>query len=86
MSPSPVVRTDAAGIADWLHGRIAAFADLAPDSFTDEARFTDLGFTSVYALVLCGEIEDTFGIEVEPNMIWDYPTVRELAAALAELP
>ncbi|KUJ70106.1 hypothetical protein ACZ90_07080 [Streptomyces albus subsp. albus] len=85
MSPSQRARADVTGIADWLHGRIAAYADLAPDSFTDDTPFADLGFTSVYAQVLCGDIEDFFGIEAEPKVVWDHPTVHELAAALEEL-
>ncbi|MEU0073364.1 acyl carrier protein [Streptomyces sp. NPDC006332] len=82
MSSSQLTRTD---IGDWIHGRVATYGELAPDSFTDETPFADLGFTSVYALTLCGEIEDTFGLVVEPKIVWDHPTIRELADALAEL-
>ena len=72
-------------IGDWLRGRVVTYGELAPDSFSDDTPFADLGFTSLYALTLCGDIEDTFGLVVEPKIVWDHPTIRELADALEEL-
>ncbi|MGH1554865.1 acyl carrier protein [Streptomyces sp. L7] len=43
----------------------------------------EYGMDSVCALSLCGDIEDDFGITVEPSLAWDHPTVAELAAHLA---
>lgn len=37
---------------------------------------------SVCALSLCGDIEDDFGIVVEPSLVWDHPTVAHLTAHL----
>lgn len=74
-----------ADIADWLRGRVATYGELAPDSFSDDTPLADLGFTSVYALTLCGDIEDTFGLIVEPAVVWHHPTIRELAVALEGL-
>ena len=38
----------------------------------------------MYALTLCGDIEDAYEIEVDPLIVWDYPTIRALAGGLAE--
>ncbi|MBT2509713.1 acyl carrier protein [Streptomyces sp. ISL-98] len=82
MSSTQLTRTN---IGDWLRGRVVTYGELAPDSFSDDTPFADLGFTSVYALTLCGDIEDTFGLVVEPTIVWHHPTIRELADALEGL-
>ena len=47
-------------------------------------RSPSWAWTPFYALTLCGDIEDAYGIEVDPLIVWDYPTIRELAGGLAE--
>lgn len=66
----------------WLTDRIAAYDNTGGVAVTTTTPLTDLGLDSVYALALCGDIEDEFGIEVEPTIAWDHPTIKELAAAL----
>jgi len=48
--------------------------------------FTDYGLDSVAALTVSTEVEDTFGLtSIPPTLLWDYPTVDDLAVALWEL-
>jgi acyl carrier protein len=80
------IRADHAGsdtLQGWLRERVAAYADVPADGIDVDARLTDLGLDSVYALTLCGDIEDTFNIEMDPSVIWDHDTIRALADALA---
>jgi acyl carrier protein len=51
--------------------------DIQPDR-----PFADYGLDSVYALSMCGEIEEHTGIDIDPAMIWDHPTVNALTDAL----
>jgi acyl carrier protein len=37
----------------------------------------------VCALSLCGDLEDVYGLEVEPTLLWDHPTVDSLVRHLA---
>ena len=74
-----------AEIQTWLTSRIIAYGELAPDSFTIDTPLDELGFNSVYALTLCGDIEDAYSVDVEPTIVWDHPTIRELSAALTEM-
>lgn len=71
-------------LVDWLAGRIAGFLDEEPDTIDIDRPLAELGLDSVYALTLCGEIEDGFGIEVEPTLAWDYPTITAMAQFLYE--
>jgi acyl carrier protein len=72
-------------IEEWLISRVAAYGELSSDAFTVDTPLSDLGFNSVYALTLCGDIEDTYGIDVDPTVVWDHPTIRELSAALIDM-
>ncbi|APE07948.1 acyl carrier protein [Rhodococcus pyridinivorans] len=69
-------------IADWLSSRVAGFLDRHIDSIDIDRPLAEYGLDSVYALTLCGEIEDTFEIEVEPTLAWDHPTIAAMARFL----
>jgi len=69
-------------IADWLRRRVAFYLECPVEGIDPAAPFTELGLDSVYALTLCGDIEDEFGLVVEATLPWDHPTVNALAAHL----
>ncbi|MGC5225268.1 acyl carrier protein [Micromonospora sp. DT81.3] len=72
-------------IEQWLTGRVIAYGKVTADKFTVDTPLSELGLDSVYALTLCGDIEDEFELEVDPTIVWDYPTIRELAGGIAQL-
>jgi acyl carrier protein len=76
--------TDAATVQAWLEGRVVAYGKVDAGSFTPDTPLAELGLDSVYALTLCGDIEDEFGLEVDPTIVWDHPTIRDLAHGIAE--
>ncbi|TDD40126.1 acyl carrier protein [Actinomadura sp. KC06] len=69
-------------IRDWLIERVAFYTERAPDAVDPDVQIVELGLDSVYALNLCGDIEDEFGFEVEPTLGWDHPTVNAITAFL----
>ncbi|WP_156755320.1 acyl carrier protein [Actinokineospora pegani] len=69
-------------IADWLTERVASYLDTDADSIDRDLPLAEYGLDSVYALSLCGDIEDTLGLVVEPTLAWDYPTVTAMAEFL----
>lgn len=73
---------DATEIESWLRQKVAEYSEREPTSFDRDTPLADLGLDSVYALVLCGDLEDAYGIEVEPSIVWDHPTIGELAEAI----
>jgi acyl carrier protein len=75
--------TDSTALQEWLRERVATYGDVPADGVDVDTQLTDLGLDSVYALTLCGDIEDTFNIDMDPSVIWDHDTIRALAAALA---
>ncbi|WKD32125.1 acyl carrier protein [Streptomyces xanthophaeus] len=72
-------------IRDWLVGRAAFYLE-RPEADVDPAvGLIEYGLDSVYAFAFCGDIEDHYGILVEPTLAWDHPTVNAMAAHLVEL-
>lgn len=72
-------------LRDLLQHHIASYLDCPAHDVDPEARLMELGLDSIVALTLCGDIEDEYGIEVEPTTVWDHPTVNSLVGHLHTL-
>lgn len=68
--------------ADWLTACIADYREMEPSAIDKDTPLADLGLDSVYALTLCGDIEDRWGLETDPTVAWDFPTINALAGHL----
>jgi acyl carrier protein len=72
-------------ISSWLVERVAFYVERPSREIDPHVSVTEAGLDSVYAFALCGEIEDQFGLAVEPEQMWELDTLTALAAHLAEL-
>ncbi|MBB5812803.1 acyl carrier protein [Streptomyces collinus] len=70
----------AEAIRTWLTERVAYFLDVRPQDIAADDLLVEIGLDSVYALTLCGDVEDEFGILVEATLAWDHPTIDALTA------
>lgn len=82
-APSVAASASPEAIQVWLLDRVAYYLECAPADIDKSAQLTELGLDSVYALNLCGDVEDHFRLVVEPTMAWDHPTVEAITAYLA---
>ncbi|GHH11452.1 acyl carrier protein [Streptomyces rubradiris] len=71
---------DVETIRTWLTERVAYFLDARPQDIAADDLLVEIGLDSVYALTLCGDVEDEFGILVEATLAWDHPTIDALTA------
>jgi len=69
-------------IRSWLIGRVAFYLERPPTEVDPARSLVELGLDSIYALTLCGDVEEQFDLMVEPTMAWDYPTVDAIAGYL----
>lgn len=85
MNETTVAAVDTApqAIRAWLVDRVAYYLERSPADLDEGAQLAELGLDSVYALTLCGDVEDRFGLIVEPTMAWDHPTIDAITAYLA---
>jgi acyl carrier protein len=71
-------------IVDWLINRITTYLNIDPEWIETDKALGDYGLDSFFAVNLCTELEYEFDILVPPSIAWDYPTIGDLAAHLAE--
>jgi acyl carrier protein len=47
--------------------------------------FTELGLDSMSAVTISGALETALDVDLDPTLLWDYPTIIDLSCHLAEL-
>ena len=77
--PEQITRRDLAPVIDWLAGRVADHTERPVRDVDPHLPLAELGIESVSAVSLCGEIEDRWDLELDPTVVFDYPTIAELA-------
>ena len=66
-------------ILRWLTTRLASSLEVSPTSLDPQVPLAELGVDSARAIGLVGEIEEHFDIDVDPTLIFDYPTLSRIA-------
>ncbi|MGW1023369.1 acyl carrier protein [Streptomyces sp. NPDC002577] len=77
----PTVPTEQS-LTAWLTDRVAEYLRRPASDIDPGVPLAEYGLDSVAALSLCGDVEDHFGLPVDPTAAWDFPTVRALAGHL----
>jgi acyl carrier protein len=75
-------------ILRWLTARLASYLEVSASAIDPMRPLAEMGVDSVHAVSLVGDVEAHFDIDVDPTMIFDYPTLNHIAeyigAAVAE--
>ena len=69
-------------LRDWLTERVAYYLGEVPERIAPDVPLANYGLDSVYAFVICGDIEDRFGVTVESTLAWDHPTIDAMTEYL----
>ncbi|HET9381760.1 MAG TPA: acyl carrier protein [Streptomyces sp.] len=80
--PVPVTADE---VRQWLRDRVAEQVRRPAEEIRYDLPLTEYGLDSVYVLGLCADIEDHYGIAVDPTLMWDHPALDPLAEALVPL-
>ncbi|MFD3429161.1 acyl carrier protein [Nocardia fluminea] len=64
---------------DWLIERVADYTERAPHQVDPTIPLAELGMDSVSAVALCGEIEDRWMLDIDPTLVFEYPTIAAIA-------
>lgn len=78
----PENRSESA-ILDWCVNYLATTLDLSLEEIDPDAKFTRLGLDSANSVYLIVELEDWLGLELTPELIFEHPTISDLARYLA---
>jgi acyl carrier protein len=71
-------------IRDWCVKHLARTLDLPEQTIDPEAKFTRLGLDSANSVYLLVELEEWLGTELQAELIFEYPSITELARYLAQ--
>jgi acyl carrier protein len=72
-----------AEIQAWLVSYLAESLEIDPDEVDVTIPFDRYGLDSSAAVGLIGELEDWLGCELDPTLLYDYPTIEVVALYLA---
>ena len=70
-------------IRDWCISYLASTLDLPLEQIEPDAKFSRLGLDSANSVYLIVELEDWLGLELAPELIFEHPTISDLARYLA---
>ncbi len=71
-------------LSDWLIKRVSYYLNKDISEIATNQALAEYGLDSVYAISLCGDLEEFIGIPVEPTLAWDYPSIDEIVEFLLE--
>lgn len=72
-------------LRSWLVERVAYYSERPSEDIRLDMSAAESGLDSVYAFMLCSEIEDDLGLSVEPITVWELDTLEALVAHLSGL-
>jgi acyl carrier protein len=73
-----------AEVQDWLVSYLANLLEIDLDEVDVTVSFDRYGLDSATAIGMTGNLEEWLGYELDPTLIYDYPTIKALAENLAE--
>ena len=73
-----------AEIEAWLVSYLAELLEIEPEKVDVTIPFDRYGLDSSIAIGMSGDLEDWLGGELDPTLLYDYPTIEVLAQNLAE--
>jgi acyl carrier protein len=73
------MNADRRNILRWLTAQLASYLEVPTTAIDVMVPLAEMGVDSVHAVSLVGDVEDRFDIDVDPTMIFDYPTLAHIA-------
>ncbi|MFC4216898.1 acyl carrier protein [Pseudophaeobacter arcticus] len=70
-------------VMSFLIAKIAGVTKQDAASISGEANLVDLGLQSIDAVILSGDIEDEFEIELDPATIFEHETLNSFALEIS---
>ena len=69
----------------FLRERIVKRIKIQDSELGNDVNLPELGVTSLDAVLISGEIEDHYGVDIDPIMMFQYRTVNAVAEHLASI-
>ncbi|MCP2289935.1 acyl carrier protein [Nocardia amikacinitolerans] len=79
-----VLAQQGALVVDWLTARVADHLDRSARDIDPTLPLAELGLDSVSAVNICGEIEDEWDLDLDPTIVFEYPTILDLSVYITD--
>lgn len=66
-------------ILQWISVRLAEIVKINIDQVDPQLPFDRYGLDSLNAVILIGELSDWLQLELDPSIVYDYPTIEQLS-------
>ena len=63
----------------WLIEYVAKTLKITPSEISTNEILVNLGLSSRQAIVLTSDLEIFLNIQTDPGIVWEYPSIHELA-------
>lgn len=73
-----------AEIVAFLIAAVARFTKQDESAINPQADLVDMGMQSIDAVILSGEVEDRFEIELDPATVFEHDTLQSFAHEIAQ--
>ena len=83
MNSSFSLTNQARSIERWVTERVAFYLDCHVRDVDPTVPLAETGIDSASAIGLCGDVEDHWQIDADPTLVFDYPTISDIAAFIA---
>ncbi|CAM4025648.1 SDR family NAD(P)-dependent oxidoreductase [Bordetella tumulicola] len=87
-APSPAADTSSpdltGAVTKALSASVIELLKLDPTDFSVDGVLTDLGFDSMGLMDFANAINERYGLDVNPTMFFEFPSVRTIAGALVD--
>lgn len=71
-------------ILQWISIRLAELVKINVDQVDLQLPFDRYGLDSLNAVILIGELGDWLQLELDPSIVYDYPTIEQLSRYVSE--
>lgn len=76
-----VLALDANALKEWIVNYISSVLEISADAVAASPSFAAIGLDSLEAVIMAGVMEEEFGVQIEPSMFFDDPTINGLIDA-----
>lgn len=70
-------------IEAWLISYLSQTLEIEPNEIDPSGTFNEYGLDSSSAVVLTGDLQEWLGKDLDPTLLFDYPTIVDLAKHLS---
>ncbi len=72
-------------IENWLVSYLSQLLEIEPSKIDTQVSFNEYGLDSSAAIVLTGDLQAWLGQDLDPTLLFDYPTIETLANYIVEV-